>query len=177
MLYFLGTWKNCTSLSLLKLGMVMWLASANEIWAEGYVSLWSSEICDKWVAMFISHCCHSHGSTCQGRLSASLDLWKISRNRMPAPPQGQHASYMKHEREINSCYIKPLRFGALWLQHNLPHPLPPTRGIIKYGLFTEILWGHLFSKIYPAYNSVMGLPRWLSGKEYACQWRRCRFNP
>ena len=39
MLYFLGTWKNCTSLPLLKLGMVTWLASANEIWAEGYVSL------------------------------------------------------------------------------------------------------------------------------------------
>ena len=23
----------------------------------------------------------------------------------------------------------------------------------------------------------MGLPRWLSGKESACQWRRCRFDP
>ena len=28
-----------------------------------------------------------------------------------------------------------------------------------------------------AYTSLLGLPRWLSGKESACQCRRCRFDP
>ena len=32
----------------------------------------------------------------------------------------------------------------------------------------------LFASTYPRFG---GLPRWHSGKESTCQWRRCRFNP
>ena len=36
----------------------------------------------------------------------------------------------------------------------------------------------LSDRDYLCYNVYyMGLPRWLSGKESACQCRRCRFNP
>ena len=33
------------------------------------------------------------------------------------------------------------------------------------------------SQIFEKLNASRGLPRWPSGKEPACQCRRCRFNP
>ena len=34
------------------------------------------------------------------------------------------------------------------------------------------MWHYFFERIL-----ALGLPRWLSGKEPACQWRRCGFHP
>ena len=50
-------------------------------------------------------------------------------------------------------------------------------------LYTRLLNLMFFSNLYwyvpnkPLLLSSLGLPRWLSGKESACQCRRCGFNP
>ena len=58
-----------------------------------------------------------------------------------------------------------------------------SRGLSRCQSVCVCVWGHVHSCrnvclcVYILVYANIRLPRWLSGKEPACQWRRLRFNP
>lgn len=110
-----------SSLSLsLKLSRARWLALANEMWAQVWVSLveWSFERQCMIYQVPVS-CLSNHGSMCwKEPSSAWVPEWIWVRE-----PSLLICVNMQNEWEIYFCCFKPLRSGGCLLpEHNITHP-------------------------------------------------------